>query len=157
MVSDFMKQINAERIARSQFKAGGHVAIVSHHWDRRIVGKRKIAKVHANGNFTIEDRNCVAQPQQYRPDSDGTTARPAGEARYVSRSEHLEPWTDAIEDEIKQRRIYRALEQRRDALIEKLKAQRGTDLALNHAWLDAAEQALGLAAPIEPEHSGDSE
>jgi hypothetical protein len=85
MVSDFMKQHNAERAARSQFKAGGHVAIVNHHWDRRIVGKRKIAKVHASGNFTIEDRNGVAQPQQYRPDSSGTTARPTGGARYRHR------------------------------------------------------------------------
>lgn len=147
MTSDFMKQHNAERIAASQFKPDTYVALIDHHWARHIVGKRRVVKVHVNGNFTLSDRAGAPQPGQWKPDWRGTTARKVGK---YSGSEHLEIWTDAHSAEIveyaaKQARIVRGM------AVATLIGKRRDHL--DEYTLRAVEAALGLstAAPNEPE------
>ena len=144
MVSQFTKELNAQRVAASQFKEGGHVAIVNTHWQRRIAGKRAIAKVHANGNFTIMGHDGKPAPQQYRPDHSGKYARVAGKTHGFRTSEHLEPWTSAIEQEIADRKASAKRIARKEAIITALK--NGSD-DLSEETLATLEQALGLAAP----------
>lgn len=149
-MDSFAKQQRAERAARSQFKVGTEVAVVSHHWDRRIVGKRKVVKVYATGNFTITDYKGEAGTQQWKPDWNGTSARQAGERSY-SRSEHLEVWTDKHAAEIAARQEKRRTEKRMRAINEHLSTKEITP-----TMLDAIEALLGLTAP-EKEPARESE
>lgn len=152
MISEFMKRERAERIANSQFTLGAFVAVVSHHWDRRIVAKRAIAKVYATGNFVLASRNegGPAETQQWRPDRSGTSARHAGPPTGYRASEHLEIWTPDIDAEIAERRSQRDRMDRGRAVLAKLQTERDR---LDEHTLRALEAALGLstAPPSEPE------
>lgn len=153
MPSEFMKRMQAERIAASQFKEGTEVALVNTHWNRRIDGKYKVAKVHANGNFVLEGSQTN---QQWRPDSAGTMAHKTGERGFRS-TEHLEPWSPAIEAEIAGRKLLRRLEERRDACIAALKDKTGDDLRNMARSFDTLEELLGLTKNSpQPDDSMDS-
>lgn len=144
-VSQFTKELRAQRIAESQFKEGGFVAIVNHHWDRRIVGKRRIAKVHANGNFTLDSVNDQPSTQQWRPS--GATAHQAGK-HFRYGSSHLEPWTAQHAIEIGERRALRHREKRVAAAVRTLEKMKGQ---ISEHMLVEVETALGLLGATEPE------
>lgn len=78
----------------SGFVSGARVAIVSggieHHYREDFV-----LKVHKNGNFTLKGN----PQQQYRPWSDGKTARRTGDTGYYSSS--VKVWDDEADAEIK--------------------------------------------------------
>lgn len=144
MISDFMKRLNDERIAASQFRVGEYVAMVNHHWDRRVVAKRKIAKIYANGNFVLAS-NEPDRPigvQQWRPDADGKTARRTGTYKYRD-SEHLEPWSPEIEAEVAERRKARLFEQRVKRLIGHFEDMKYS--AETAGTVERIEELLGLA------------
>ena len=147
MISDFAKEQQARRIAASQFTEGSFVAIVNTHWNRRIAGKRQVVKVHANGNFTITGHDGKPSPQQYRPSLDGKYARAAGKQSGFRTSEHLEPWTPAIEQEIAERKEAARNVARQNAIIERLK----TGAGLSDETLTTLEQTLGLTQPATTE------
>jgi hypothetical protein len=140
MVSDFAKRQAAERAARSQFKMGTDVAIVHTHFERRILGKRKVAKVLANGNFTITYRDGMPDPtrQQYRPDWSGTSATPTGDRGFSHSREHLEVWSKDIEDEVLASKQARIRKVRVDRIVARLADPVGDGA------LDEIEKALGL-------------
>lgn len=123
------------------FTEGSFVAIVSTHWNRRIEGKRTIHKVHKNGNFTLLDREGKPSAQQYRPNYDGKWAHRTGQQNFM-RSEHLEPWTPAIEDEIRQRQDRRRRDLRRDVIIKAL-----TNADVDAEALTTIEGLLKLDVP----------
>lgn len=123
------------------FTPGAFVAVVSTNFDRRIDGKRQIHKVFKNGNFTLLYPDGSPSAQQYRPNHDGTTAHRTGERSY---REHLEPWTQAIVEEIAERNAKHRRAARRDAII---KALGGADLPY-HA-LHQIETALKFAGLLQ--------
>lgn len=130
MISDFMKRQQEERKAASKFTAGSEVAIVNHHWERTIVRKARVVKVYATGNFTITKPDGTPDPQQWRPSMDGVSARQAqgrdGVQRY--RSDHLEPWTPKIDEEIRVTKLNHDLDATRDKYIARLKKLQGFQL-----------------------------
>lgn len=86
----------------SPFHPGGYVAIINTHWTRRIESKRRILKVHKNGNFTLaypeqnDEGRARLESQQWRPGAMGHAHR-TGERSYGS--SHAEPWTTAHDAE----------------------------------------------------------
>lgn len=150
MISEFMKQQRAEKAERSQFKPGAFVAIVNHHWDRRVERTATVMKVHANGNFTICNRDGTANPQQWIPDWEGNAARMAGKPSGFRHPEHLEIWTSGHADEIVAQRFAYERAARLAAISARL-TERGR--TLSHHSLCALEAALGLsiATPNAPE------
>lgn len=149
MTISILKQQRAERTARSQFKPGAFVAVVNHHWDRRIERKAAVVKVHANGNFTICNRDGTANPQQWIPDWQGTTARKTGKPTGFRHPEHLEIWTPDHATEIVEASARRDRASRSEIVRRKIEEARTHD---EHT-LRALEAALGLstAAPNVPE------
>jgi hypothetical protein len=93
---------------------GTKLAIVSFRGERRISGPVTVAKVHKNGNFTIEGSN-----QQYKPSVgyDGKLyANRTGVDRYVSDHQHLEVWTEETDAEIATKRANKQLTQRLEVI-----------------------------------------
>lgn len=155
-ISKFMQDRKAERAANSQFKEGTVVALVNTHWGRRIDGKYVVGKVRKDGNFTLAPKGRLASEYQYRPSQDGTRAERTGERGFRA-TEHLEPWSPAIEAEIADRKLLRRLEARRDACIEALKERRGDELRNMARAFDTLEELLGLAQHSpQPDDSMDS-
>lgn len=150
MISEFMKQQRIERIANSQFKPGVFVALVNHHWDRRIEAKRKVLKVHATGNFTTCTLTDQPSDRVWKPDMSGNSARLVGTSVGFRHAEHLEIWTPAHDEEIAARRSQRNRAARVEAAWTKLNAMKGQ---IDEHSLLAIEAALGLisSTPVEPE------
>lgn len=122
-------------------KPGDSVALVNHHWDRRIAGKRTVAKVHKTGNFTLLDREGKPSAQQWRPNHDGSQAEHAGTRRWRN-PEHLEPWSQEIEAELRAEVLARKLDHRRNAIVEHLKNIHRSKLRAD--VVEAIEAALGI-------------
>lgn len=148
MISEFDKRaaiagVADERKAASLFHAGDYVAVISHHWERRVVAKKQIDRVYTNGNFILKETRAEGyKPQQWRPRWDGKTAEMAGE-RHGYHNDHLEPWSPAIEAEIAGRRAARLFEQRVSRLIEHLQA-RAKAKTLLPEHVERIEFTLGL-------------
>jgi hypothetical protein len=113
------------------FVAGGFVAIISTHFERRIVGKRQIHKVYKNGNFVLLDHEGKPQTQQWSQNHDGTIAHKTGD-RGFRHSEHATPWTDDIVKEIAERKARNRRDHRRHLIVEALKGR----------YVDIPEHAL---------------
>lgn len=129
------------------FTAGAYVAIVSTHWNRRIVGKRQIHKVYKNGNFTLLGHDGLPSSQQWSPSHDGTWAHRTGRTS-IRDSEHAEPWTDAILVEIAERKVRARRDARRAAIVQALSPS-NADVP-EHA-LHQIETALKFAGLLLPE------
>lgn len=128
-----------------RFTEGAYVALINHHWDRRILGKRRIEKVYKNGNFILERAAGQVQPEgfkptQWRPNHDHSSAHKTGDSRFHSR-EHVEPWDAGIETELAANLIRRDVEARAKAVVEKIEAARNS---LTQNQLAALEVALGM-------------
>lgn len=150
MISDFAKRQKAERAAASQFKAGTEVAIVSTHWERRIMSKRVVDKVYANGNFTLTNPagRVPDSSQQYRPDYCGTTAKATGSLHRYG-SDRVEVWTPAHDEELRKAVLDRRNGARRDRIIKHLEGIRRENL--DSSVLAAVEAAIGITEPPVPE------
>lgn len=123
------------------FQPGVKVAVVAHHWERRVDSKREVHKVHKNGNFTLIGHDGKPDQQQYTANFDGTTAYQTG-AHGFRHNSHLELWTPAIEEEILERKARVRRDRRRSAIANVL-AARNTDIP-EHA-LHQIETALKFA------------
>lgn len=123
-------------------KPGDTVALVNHHWNRNILGKRTVARVHKTGRFTLLDHEGKPGATQWRPNHDGTIAHHAGAS--FRGADHLEPWSPEIEAELRAAGLARKLDKRRDAIVETLRKMRREDLKVGA--IEAMEAFLGLKA-----------
>jgi len=78
-------------MTQSPFVVGAEVVVVSGTWGRHLSPKRKVAKVHKNGNFLLEGSD-----RQYRPNKTNWngiyTADRTGRHNFYS--EHVELWDE---------------------------------------------------------------
>lgn len=128
------------------FTPGAKVALISGRLGEHIVA-RTVGKVYKNGNFTLASQGSYVDPQQWRPEPNGKTARKAG-ARQFGRG-FIRLWDDSMDQEFEAKKAQSEIDRDIGLLTERLAGRRTGygNYILTPEQAKALRDLLGLLPP----------